>query len=112
MKNATQRKELPHQELSRSLRYLRIKSGLSQGDVRKALGYTSSQFVSNWERGLSEPPVETLVELAKLYRVSEDILIENYIEYRVSNLEREIRKRIDNAMKARSSKTLHGKNTA
>lgn len=32
------------------LKEIRIKSNLSQRDVSEALGYTTAQFVSNWER--------------------------------------------------------------
>ncbi len=76
------------------LRDLRVKAGLSQGDVRKVLGYTSPQFISNWERGLSDPPVETVVKLANLYRVPMDALLENYIQIQVQSFEQEIRSKI------------------
>ena len=37
------------------LKKMRLKAGLSQRDVSTALGYTSPQYVSNWERGKSHP---------------------------------------------------------
>lgn len=45
----------------------REESGLSQADVAKKFGYTTAQFVSNWERGLVVPPLSTLKKLCKLY---------------------------------------------
>ena len=51
------------------LKKARQKSGLSQGDVAKELGYSSPQFISNWERGLSSPPLDTLSELVRLYSI-------------------------------------------
>lgn len=48
------------------LKELREKSGLTQAELAKALGYTTPQFVSNWERGLCEPPPEKYPKLAKL----------------------------------------------
>ena len=51
------------------LKRARIKAGLSQGEVAKKLGYTSPQFISNWERGLSSPPMDTLGELVDIYKI-------------------------------------------
>ena len=48
----------------------RIAAGLSQRDVSEKLGYTTSQFVSNWERGLSTPPNKDVKKLAELYNLS------------------------------------------
>lgn len=48
----------------------RIASGISQKDVAGKLGYSSPQFVSNWERGLCAPPTEALTTLIRLYDLS------------------------------------------
>jgi transcriptional regulator with XRE-family HTH domain len=47
----------------------RSDKGLSQKDVADILGYSSAQFVSNWERGISAPPLEALPTLVKLYQI-------------------------------------------
>jgi DNA-binding XRE family transcriptional regulator len=57
-------------DLSKFLKEKRLEAGLSQGAVAKKLGYTSPQFVSNWERGLSQPPVATLRKIAQIYNIS------------------------------------------
>jgi transcriptional regulator with XRE-family HTH domain len=41
--------------LASFLKERRIAAGLSQIDVSRKLGYTSAQFVSNWERGIAKP---------------------------------------------------------
>jgi len=51
------------------LRQKRVESGLSQLDVARELGYSSPQFVSNWERGLVSPPLETIAVLVDLYKI-------------------------------------------
>jgi transcriptional regulator with XRE-family HTH domain len=51
------------------LKERRVHVGLTQSDVAKKLGYSSPQFVSNWERGLARPPVFILRNLTKMYRV-------------------------------------------
>lgn len=63
-------------DLSKFLKEKRLKAGLSQGAVAKKLGYTSPQFVSNWERGLSRPPVSTLRKIAQIYSISMDEMFE------------------------------------
>ena len=59
-------------QLGKALADSRKKAGLSQGEVASRLGYTSPQFISNWERGLSSPPVPTLKKIATMYKVNAD----------------------------------------
>ena len=63
-----------YEEIGQELKRLRIKSGLKQKDVAKELGYSSAQFVSNWERGVSTPPVKSVKKLASLYKASPEKL--------------------------------------
>ncbi len=58
--------------LSDFLKEKRTQVGLSQKDVADKLGYSSAQFISNWERGLSSPPMHTLKKLAEMYNVNVD----------------------------------------
>lgn len=57
-------------EYAEQLKAARYYSGHSQLDVAKKLGYTTSQFVSNWERGVSRPPVPVLHKLGIIYEVN------------------------------------------
>jgi transcriptional regulator with XRE-family HTH domain len=41
--------------------------GLTQREVSLKLGYSSAQFVSNFERGIALPPLKKLRVLIKLY---------------------------------------------
>lgn len=63
----------------------RIASGLTQSQVAKELGYGTSQFISNWERGISAPPIVAIVTLCRLYSVSQEELFELIVQ---SSLER------------------------
>lgn len=54
-------------KLASSLKKMRLGRDLSQTEVAKKLGYSSPQFISNWERGLASPPVKVLKRLAALY---------------------------------------------
>lgn len=66
--------------LSDYLRQKRLDSGLSQLDVAKVLGYSSPQFVSNWERGLVSPPLETIAVLIDLYKIPPAEVIERIMD--------------------------------
>lgn len=73
--------------LSGYLKEKRIESGLSQLDVAKVLGYSSPQFVSNWERGLVSPPLETIAVLVELYKVPPSEVIEYILKETKAYLE-------------------------
>lgn len=55
-------------------------AALTQMDVSRFLGFSTPQFVSNWERGLSIPSKERLPELAKLLHIPPKAMIEVYEE--------------------------------
>ena len=38
------------------------------------LKYTTPQFISNWERGISHPPIKDIKTIAKVYKVDADYL--------------------------------------
>ncbi len=74
------------------LKESREKSGLTQGQVAKALGYSTAQFVSNWERGLSYPPIKALRTLAKMYKVDMDALFNAILAISVYMTEQSLRR--------------------
>lgn len=57
-------------------RQYREKAGLTQREVSDALGYTTPQFISNVERGRCRFPVEKLAKLKRLYRLSNDQVVD------------------------------------
>lgn len=66
--------------LAKFLKDKRESVGLSQKQVADKLGYTTPQFVSNWERGVSSPPLKTLKKIGELYHVSPDELFKVTLE--------------------------------
>jgi len=52
------------------LKDMRVTAKLTQKQVANEFGYTTAQFVSNWERGLVDVPLSTLKKLSKLCNVS------------------------------------------
>ena len=65
-----------HKSVGEYFRKKREKSGLSQEEVAKALVYTNTQMVSNWERGKCSPPQKALKSLMKLYKINKKELID------------------------------------
>ena len=51
-------------KLSKNIRYLCKKMGLSQDDLAKKFGYKSYTTIQKWESGVSEPPFKQLTILA------------------------------------------------
>jgi transcriptional regulator with XRE-family HTH domain len=49
------------------LQEMRNKASLTQREVSLALGYSSAQFISNFERGIAVPPLKKLRVLVKMY---------------------------------------------
>ena len=59
-------------ELNKILLEKRKELGLTQMEVAGELGYLSPQFISNWERGLANPPIPALKQLVKIYKLNQD----------------------------------------
>lgn len=72
------------------LRELRFKANLPITKVGQLLGYSSGQFISNWEREISMPPPRKVKKLASLYKVSEAIFMEKYLAFKMIRLERSV----------------------
>ena len=62
-----------------SLAEYRKRAGLTQKQVGDYIGI-SSQAVSKWEKGQSEPDIRSLCKLAQLYNTTVDELVGNVLE--------------------------------
>lgn len=78
------------------LQKMRLEANLTQREVSEALGYSSAQFISNFERGIAVPPLKKLKVLVKMYGMPVDTVMEMIL-----NAEREI---MMNALRAKASK--------
>ncbi len=68
-------------KLGEQLKKMRLAKSLSQKDVAVFLGYSSSQFVSNWERNLCRPPGSALRGLSKLFSVNYKDLVNSFVAH-------------------------------
>jgi transcriptional regulator with XRE-family HTH domain len=81
--------------LSEYLKNARMEKCLTQSEVAIRLGFTSAQFVSNWERGITCPSVSTISKLIKIYSLDSNEVFRLCIQGAEQNLRR--------AMKSRSA---------
>jgi len=63
------------------LKNAREKAGLTQHDVAQQLGYSTPQFVSNWERGISLPPLDVLPRVSDVLDLAPKNLIDTLHRY-------------------------------
>lgn len=75
------------------LKSKRVVAGLSQKDVASHLGYSTSQFISNWERGISQPPLNTLRRIANLYKISPDEMFNVLLRSTIEQVERDLKRK-------------------
>ncbi len=80
-------------KLAHFLKEKRSQSGLSQKDVATKLGYSTSQFISNWERGISQPPIHTLRTLAQMYAVGAEQMFQVLLENTMIQVQEELKKK-------------------
>lgn len=78
------------------LKEIRQIAGLSQQEVAKKLGYTSSQFISNWERNLSYPPINAIKILAELFEVGAETIFQKYLDSYVADVSEDLKAKFAN----------------
>ena len=66
--------------LSKNIKYLRLKAGLTQDQLAEKLNYKSYTTVAKWESGVSEPPLSKTHELANIFNVNIDNLVHTNLE--------------------------------
>ena len=67
-------------KLGKFLKTQRVKAGPTQGEVAQKLGYSSPQFISNIERGLSVIPLKTLAVLVSEYGINQELVIKTIMD--------------------------------
>nr|DAJ18455.1 MAG TPA: hypothetical protein [Siphoviridae sp. ctIwT7] len=70
--------------VGKNIRYLRESYGLTQKELANKI-FKSESTVRMWELGNSEPDIETLIMLSKLFEVKIDDLINAQYEHQSSN---------------------------
>jgi DNA-binding transcriptional regulator YiaG len=81
----------PYVTVGEYLQKMRCKAGLTQRQVGDALGYSSAQFISNFERGIALPPLAKLRVLMGMYKMDSRVLMDLILEVQREELKRELR---------------------
>lgn len=76
------------------LKTKREKAGLSQKQVADRLGYTTPQFVSNWERGISVPPMQTVKKIADIYQTPVEEIFNLLLEATLQQVKTDFNKKL------------------
>lgn len=63
-------------EIAQVLKKARVNANLTQLEVSQKLGYGNPQFISNWERGYSTPPLAALKKVGDIYKIDPEILFD------------------------------------
>jgi transcriptional regulator with XRE-family HTH domain len=80
-KNETEERNLRANTVGELLKNMRQKAGFTQLGLATKLSYSTAQFVSNWERGISLPPLDVLPKLCALCKISPKVLVQVIYEY-------------------------------
>jgi transcriptional regulator with XRE-family HTH domain len=73
--------------------FFRVKreaAGFSQRYLSEKLGYSSPQMISNWERGLCAPPIDAIVQMVALFKLSKGAVIDLLLSENRRYLERQL----------------------
>lgn len=73
----------------------RIGIGMSQEKLATVLGYSSGQFVSNWERGESFPPIDRLAKLSLLFKIEDETLLNLFLKESEMSVKKEYLKALE-----------------
>jgi transcriptional regulator with XRE-family HTH domain len=84
------------------IKQYRLDAGLSQGDLAKKLGYTTPQFVSNWERELCQPPAASLGKIAEILGCEPQNFVERCINIMMRVYEKDLRAQAFSKRRSRS----------
>ncbi|MGZ3772967.1 MAG: helix-turn-helix domain-containing protein [Pseudobdellovibrionaceae bacterium] len=81
------------------LKAKREQSGLSQRDVANLLNYSTPQFISNWERGISYPPATAINKLASAFKINAEELFDPMLKAILEQTENNLRRKYQNTRK-------------
>jgi transcriptional regulator with XRE-family HTH domain len=91
------------QSIALFLKEKRQSAGFTQKEVADQFGYSTSQFVSNWERGVSIPPLSIMKELAALYGVSQKEVFDILLSHSVAQVSEKLERRFYNKKLSRKA---------
>lgn len=74
----------------RWMKRAREAANLTQADVAKQLSYDTPQFISNWERAISHPPVAVFAHLVRIYKLDRKEAQKRFRDLKMLPVERDL----------------------
>ena len=68
-------------KLARKLRRVRVKAGLSQSEIAKAVGVTDRALISQYETGKRQPSLPVLLKYARVAGVLMETLVDDKVKF-------------------------------
>jgi transcriptional regulator with XRE-family HTH domain len=90
-------------EIGQYFKDKREEAGMTQEELSQHLGYKSKQIVSNWERGLCNPPLSQVALITKLLKLNESKVVELFIRQTKTELKNAFQYRHGGLKKAKSA---------
>jgi transcriptional regulator with XRE-family HTH domain len=85
--------EYNREELGAYLAESRTKSNMTQAEVADKLGYSSAQFISNIERGVSVAPLKVIGAMIRLYKCDPNDVVRIMMASQLILLRKSLKKR-------------------
>ena len=86
--------QMNRNSLTTYIRDQRLAADMSQKELATRLGYSTAQFVSNWERQMAKPPLKAIAKMVHLLNLDKDKVMVLY--------EKETARTLRRAFKVRS----------
>lgn len=80
----------PYLRLGKMFAKARKANDITQAQVAERYGYQTAQFISNWERGQSFPPIKIFKDLCKYYGIDLELAKKKLRLLRIAQIEKEL----------------------
>lgn len=70
------------------LRERRKLAGITQWEAAREFGYSTPQFISNYERGLCMPATTSLPKICQIYNITKEEMLDKLLEVQKKGIEK------------------------
>lgn len=81
-------------KLAATLKTARINANVTQKQLAKSLGWGTAQYVSNFERGLSTPPVKDIPKICSIINLDTKIVYRLLCDVQVERIQKKFKGKI------------------
>lgn len=81
-------------KLANTLKTARINANVTQKQLAKSLGWGTAQYVSNFERGISAPPVKDIPKICSIINIDPKIIYRLLCDVQVERIQKKFKGKI------------------